>query len=151
MVAVTLEWFTRAPANMAGGARATEDFRLNWKADTVRAAILNAAPNKDTSEFWSNISASAVAGTNWPAVGVALTGKVIIVDDVANRSALDADDVNVAAVTLSGGTHLAIYKDTGVAGTSILLGFGPFDAVSGSQGGALTIAWNTVGILSFTV
>ncbi len=150
MVAVTVNWFTKAPANIVGGETAGESSTLDWYSDTVKVGLLNALPNQDTAEFWSDISATEVTGTNWAAGGVALGSKAIIVTAGTNVVALDAADVSVATVTVTGVTHLAVYKDTGTPATSPLLGYGTLASSSGSSGGTLAIAWAAAGILTFT-
>jgi len=150
MAAVTMEWFTSGPANIVGGETGGEAHTLDWITDTVKVALLNALPNKDTAEFWSDISSTEVTGTGWAAGGVALTSKAILRDNASNRIGLDAADVSVPTVTVTGVTHIAVYKDTGTAATSALLGFGTLDVTSGSSGGTLSIPWNTLGILTFT-
>jgi hypothetical protein len=150
MVAVTVNWFTKAPANIVGGETAGESSTLDWYTDTVKVALLNALPVQDTAEFWSDLSATEVTGTNWAAGGQSLASKAIIVTAGTNTVALDAADVSVATVTVAGVTHIAVYKDSGVAATSPLLGYGTLGATSGSSGGTLNIAWAAAGILTFT-
>ncbi len=148
MVAVTVSWFTKTLANVFGGETAAETIAVDWYTDTVRVALLNALPNQDTVEFWSDISATAVAGTNWAAAGVAITNKAIIVTAGTNVVALDGDDISVPSVTITGVTHVVVYKDTGVATTSPVLGLGVLAASSGASGGTLAITWNASGILT---
>lgn len=148
MANVTVDWFSNAAANIVGGTAAGDGHSLDWIDDTIKVALLNAVPDQDTAVMWSDISATEVTGTNWSAGGVALTGKTVSVDAATNTTALDAADVNVSAVTVAGVEALAIYKDSGTATTSILLGYGVPDATVGASGGDLTIPWASGGVLT---
>jgi hypothetical protein len=86
---------------------------IDWSVDTIKVALVDTASYTvaiDTDEFYSTIS-SAVVGTP-----ITLSGKT---------STLGVGDANDVSFTgLSGAPSieaLAIYKDTGVAGTSPLL------------------------------
>jgi hypothetical protein len=103
--------------------------------DTIKAALVTTAysPNLTTDEFYDDISANVVGtpqtlGTKTCALGV-----------------FDAADPTFPAVP-SGSTllGLAIYKDTGVPGTSPLLAL--LDTITGfplaTNGGDIQIVWD---------
>ncbi len=148
MVAVDIKWTTKALANAFGGETGAEAIAIDWITDTVRVACLNAPPAQDTVEFWSDLSATEVVGTNWAAGGQALASKAIIVTAGTNTVALDAADVSVASVTIAGVTHLAVYKDSGTPSTSPVLGYGILASTSGSSGGTFAITWSASGLLT---
>lgn len=88
---------------------------IDWSVDTIKVALVDTASYTvaiDTDEFYSTIS-SAVVGTP-----ITLSGKT---------STLGVGDANDVSFTgLSGAPSieaLAIYKDTGVAGTSPLIAY----------------------------
>jgi len=107
--------------------------------DTIKVALVTSAytPNLATDQFYSGIS-SNVIGTPQ-----ALASKT------TTAGTLKAANITFSAV--AGGStasYLAIYKDTGVAGTSPLLAL--FDTVAGfpfsTNGGDIVISWNASGI-----
>jgi hypothetical protein len=108
---------------------------INLSSDTIKAALVKTAytPNLATDEFYSTISANVVGtpqtlGTKSVTLGV-----------------FDAADATFSAVA-SGDTLLgvAIYKDTGVAGTSPLIAL--LDTITGfplaTNGGDIQIVWD---------
>jgi hypothetical protein len=108
---------------------------LNLSSDTIKAALVTTSytPNLATDEFYSTISANVVGtpqtlGTKTVALGV-----------------FDAADSTFSAV--AGGSTLlgvALYKDTGVAGTSPLIAL--LDTITGfplaTNGGDIQIVWD---------
>ena len=143
MVAVTMSWTTNGPAHLAKG-------DVDWENDTIKAALLNAVPDQDTTVYWDDISSTEVTGTNWSAGGQTLASASVGVNTSTNVTKLDAADVSVASVTVSGVEAIAIYKDTGTASTSPVLGIGDLGATGASSGGSLDITWNASGILTLT-
>lgn len=108
--------------------------QVDWIADTIKAALVSTAYTySDAHEFFSSASASVV-GT--PATLSAKT---------TTDGVFDADDLAYAALA-AGSTikALLIYKDTGVASTSPLLGY--LDAITGfpmaTSGGDVIIPWS---------
>lgn len=108
---------------------------FNLSADTIKIALVSSAytPNLATDQFWSTVSANLI-GTAQTLAGISIT------DGVFNSSA-----ATFAAVA-SGSTvkYFAVYKDTGVAGTSPLLVL-----IDTTTGVALPIATNG-GDITFT-
>ncbi len=149
MAAVSMKAFTSLAANAFGGETAGESSAVDWLSDTIKITLHSALPNQDTAEFWSDVSASEVVGTNWPTGGQTLGTKAILRDNATNTIGLDAGDVSVPSVTVSGVTHVVVRKDTGVAATSPLICYGILDAASGSSGGTLAIAFNAAGLVTF--
>ena len=157
-VAVTMKWFSRASQGSIGGEA--------WTAATMKVALLDTVPDQDTAEFWDDVSATEVTGTNWSAGGVTLAGKAVTFDAGTNTTTLDANDVSVASVDVSGvepmtavipnslwggktdQSAIVIYDDTGTPATSRLWAFGDLAETGVNQGGTLTIPWDTDGILT---
>jgi len=117
------------------------DSNLDPAVDTIKAALIKSAytPNLATHQFYSDISAD-VLNTPQALTSITTTG-----------GTLDAADVTFTSVT-SGDTasYVALYKDTGVAGTSPLLIL--FDSITGfplaTNGANITISWNATGIVT---
>lgn len=108
---------------------------FNLSTDTIKAALVKTAytPNLTTDEFYSTISANVVGTPQTLGAKTVLLG------------VFDAADVTFTAV--AGGNTLlgvAIYKDTGVAGTSPLIAL--LDTITGfplaTNGGDIQIVWD---------
>lgn len=109
--------FTYNPAKVSFGKA-----EINWPTDTVRAILLTDAytPNKDTDQYWSDISTHEFSGGSYPAGGISLTGKAMTQDNTNDRAIFDSDDVQFTGIT---GTfrYVALVQWTGVAATSRLI------------------------------
>jgi len=107
---------------------------INLVSDTIKVALLSDAYTYSAShEFLSDVSASAL-NTAQTLGTKTVTGGVF-----------DAADAVYTAVTAGANArYLAIYKDTGVAGTSPLIHF--VDTVTGlpmaTNGGDITVQWD---------
>lgn len=120
------------------GAEAVLNGDIDWDTDTIKVALLASSYAYNSAhDFYNDISASVV-GTPATLSGVTRTGGV-----------LDASDLLYAGLTGAEVGALAVYKDTGVAGTSPLLLF--IDDYAGlpftPDGSDLPIVWPTAGIL----
>ena len=108
---------------------------INLPADTVKVALVSSAyaPNPTADEFLSAIAANVLN-----------TAQTLGTKSVAG-GAFDASDVTFTAVA-AGSTvaGVAIYKDTGVAGTSPLIAW--IDEITGfplaTNGGDVQIVWD---------
>lgn len=150
-MAVTGNWYTNGPKAATTGAVFTSD--------TIKVALLGSGYsfNQDTHEFFSDVSASQIsAGAGYTAGGATLASKTVTVDAATNETRFDAADT--VWTVPSGNTLTAyfavIYKDTGTASTSPLLGYVNFGgAVTATASGAsatFTITWAATGILKIT-
>jgi hypothetical protein len=108
---------------------------INLSSDTIKAALVTTSytPNLSTDEFYSTISANVVGTPQ------TLASKTVTL------GVFDAADATFSAV--AGGSTLlgvALYKDTGVAGTSPLLAL--IDTITGfplaTNGGDIQIVWD---------
>ena len=107
---------------------------INLTSDTIKAALLSDAYTYSAShEFLSDVSAS-VLNTAQTLASKAVTGGVFDA----------ADSVYTAVTGGANARYLAIYKDTGVAGTSPLIHY--VDTVTGlpmaTNGGDITVQWD---------
>jgi hypothetical protein len=146
MAVATFEWFGKALINAFGGETAGETVAVDYLTDTMKIALLNALPNKDTAEFFSDVSATEVTGTNWATKGQTLASKTIVYTAGTDSLAFDAADVSVASVTVTGVTHLIIFKDTGTNSTSPVLWFATLDGPVSTSNGTLQIVFDSAGI-----
>ena len=113
-------WFGLGVENQWGSTAAE---RIDWINDTIKAAIINALPNQDTAQWWSDLSATEVSGTGYTAGGKVLTSKTLTYTASTNTTALGAADLTWSTVTFSNGRWVVLYKDTGTSTTSPLMGF----------------------------
>ncbi len=120
--------YTKAKERILTGA-------INFSTDTLKVALLKSgyAVAIDTHEFLSDLGASRISTDQ------TLSSKSVM------GGVFDAADVTFPAVT-AGDTAfaLAIYKDTGVAGTSPLIAY--YDQITGfpitTNGGNITPEWD---------
>lgn len=136
--------FNRARYEIARG-----DLRL--ATDTIKLRLCTSAlvPNTDTQRFWSDISTTELAtGGGYTAGGIALANKTFIQDDASDRGVFDSDDVIWASpTTFTGVRYAVLVKDTGIAGTSVLLAAYDFGADKAGLGAAFEVAAPATGWL----
>lgn len=103
-------------------------------------------PAPTTEDFLSDVSASIASG----APTETLASGAVTIDAGNSRVEIDFDDVTEPSITTTTDKFI-IYKDTGVAATSPLIGC--FDIVEGTLspiGGTLAISFNTEGLFSIS-
>lgn len=124
---------------------------LDLDTDTIKCALLTSSysPNIDTNVYWSDISANEVSGTGYSAGGAALSGKSVTVDNTGDKGVFDASDVTWGSSTITA-RFAALYKDTGVAGTSPIVCVFDFSTDKSSSSGNFIIQWNASGILTLS-
>lgn len=151
-MAVTTKWYG---AGAAGLLSATAARRVDWVGDTIKEALATSTytPNQDTHDFFDDIT-NEVVGTGYTAGGVTLAGKSAGYDAASNEVRLIANNA-VWGSTGSPATITAryaiIYKDTGSAATSPLLGYIDFGADEAVASGIFTVQHDaTSGVLKLT-
>lgn len=136
------------------GIQAVLNKEWDWNTDTIKLALAATAytPDPDAHDYWNDVSANEVTGTNWAAGGVTLSGCTVDVDATNNRVRLFATDVSVATVTLSDAKHAIIYCDTGGASsTDPLIAYITWDTALAPSAGTLAIDFDgTNGVLRIT-
>lgn len=118
------------------GRQAFGDGDISWSSDNIKTILIDVADytvNLATDEFLSIIPAGARV-----AVSSNLTGKANV------AGVMDAGDVTFSAVTGDESEAIVIYQDSGVEGTSILIGY--IDTATGlpvtPNGGDIVITWD---------
>jgi hypothetical protein len=126
----------------------------DWASDTIKVALTSSAytPNQDTHEWYSDLTSELATANGYTAGGVTLTSKTVTYDAATNQIRLDAADTVWTATTGNQITarRAVIYKWTGVAGTSPLLGWVDFGLDVTATSDAFTITWDATGILRLT-
>lgn len=118
---------------------------IDFDADTIKVALTTSAytPNIDTHDFFNDIT-NEVSGTGYTAGGITLAGKTVNLDTAGDFAYLNANPVTWTTATFT--TRYGIlYKDTGSAATSPLIGYIDFGADQVSSGGDFTINWASAG------
>ena len=101
---------------------------LDWVNDTIKIALFPAAYTADlvAHEFWEDISASEVTGTNYTAGGQALASKAVNRDDPNTEVEVTSANTTFSTLTVTGIVKWVTYKDTGDPATSFLIETGSF-------------------------
>ncbi|HEX7246420.1 MAG TPA: hypothetical protein VF245_12745 [Solirubrobacterales bacterium] len=139
-MATTAKWYGQALVGQFGGTAAR---RVDWAADTIKIALVKAAytPDQDKHDFWDDVSANEVEGTNYTKGGKELTEKTVTYDEASNTVRLKAKTVEWKEVTVEY-RYAVIYKDTGVAGTSPVLGYLDTGATQKITAGLVKVEWD---------
>lgn len=146
-MAITGLWYGSA---VLGQFSATPARRVDWVTDTIKVALLGTGyvPNQDTHVFFSDANANEITGTGYTAGGVALATKSTFYNAATNTTRLIADNAVWGPGASLTARYAAIYKDTGVATTSPLLGYVDFGGVQTVSSGTFTLQWDaTDGVL----
>lgn len=145
-MAVSASWYTNGPKNCVNG---TVDWDDN-STTTIKCALCTSSyvPNQDTHEFFSSVT-NQVVGTGYTAGGAAVSTRTVAADATTNETRLDGADVSWANSTITA-RFAVVYKDTGTASTSPLLGWVDFGADVSSSSGTFSITWDATGILKIT-
>lgn len=123
---------------------------VNWGSDTIKVALATATytPDQDAHDFFNDVT-NEVTGTGYTAGGATLASKTSTYTSGTNTQSLDAADVTWSASTISARWAI-IYKSTGTASTSALIGYVDLDGTISSTAGNFTLTWDTAGILTLS-
>ena len=122
-----------------------------WGTDDTYLALASSSysPNVDTHDFWNDVVANEVTGTNWAANGQQADGETLSLVTASDRVEFDLTDESTASVTLSDGKHLIVYTRTpGTDATRELIGFVTMDVALAPAGGTLLLDFSANGFVS---
>lgn len=142
----TGKWFGLALAGQYG---ATAGNRVDWVGDTIKVALTTSTftPNQDTHDFFNDVT-NEVSGGGY--AQVTLTGKSVTYDTTTNETRL-ISSLNPSWTSASFTARWAIiFKDTGTAATSPLLGYVDFGGDETVSSGTFTLTWDATGVLKIT-
>ncbi len=124
------------------------DGEIDLDANTIKVALCTSSytPNIDH-DFFDDIT-NEVSGTGYTAGGATLGTKAITDDDSGDKAYFDAADVTWSTSTITA-RYAIVYKDTGTASTSPLIGYIDFGEDKESSGADFVIQWHANGIVSF--
>lgn len=124
--------------------------KINFSSDTIKVALVTStySPSIDNHDFFNDIT-NEVVGTGYTAGGATLASKTVTQDNTNDKAVFDAADVTwtTSSITARGAI---LYKSTGVASTSPLIGYIDFGADKTSDGGTFQITINTSGLLTIS-
>jgi len=143
-MAVSAKWFGKTILNQFGSAP------INWTADTIKVALCTSSftPDQDVMDFFDDVT-NEITGTGYTAGGTTLTTPTKTYTGATNVIKLDADDAVWTTATLTA-RYAVIYKDTGTASTSPIMGYVDFGADVSSTAASFTIVWDAAGIFTIT-
>ena len=142
-MAVTAFVFNAAKKKLMEGA-------FNMTTDTMKVALTTSSwvPNIDTMDFFDDVT-NEVSSAGYTAGGATLGTKSITVDTANDLAYFDAADTTWSGVTFTY-RYLVLYKSTGTAGTSPLLGYIDFGVDRSNSADTAYIQWATTGIFKIS-
>lgn len=124
---------------------------VDFDADDIRVALVDntTAPAAATHDYWSDLQANEVSGTNYTAGGYALTSTLT---ESGGTVTWDADDATWAqsGAGFSDAYWGIIYKYNATAANAPLIAYVELGGPKGNTGGSLTISWAGTGIGTLT-
>jgi hypothetical protein len=131
--------------------------RFNSNTEDLTAATIKCAlvtnsyvPNQNTDDFWNDVSANEVSGTNYSAGGNTLATPTVTLSG-AGLVTVDASDPaawSQSGTGFSNARYAVIYVSTGVSSTSDLIGYASFGSDVGNVSGDLTVTVNASGLFT---
>ena len=118
--------------------------------DTIKVALLTSTytPDIDTHENYDDLTNEvSESGTGYTAGGKTIINPAVTVDITDDKGVFDGDDLTWADSSITA-RYAVIYKDTGVASTSKLIGYIDFGADEISDSGDFVIQWADEGIVN---
>ncbi len=118
--------------------------------DTIKIALVTSGYtfNPDTHDFFDDIT-NEVVGSGYTAGGATLGSQTYTLDTTDNESVFDGADVSWATSSITA-RGAVIYKSTGTASTSPLIGFIDFSTDRVSDGGTFQITFAAEGIVNIS-
>jgi hypothetical protein len=115
---------------------------VDFDTDTINVALITSAvaPDEDSHQFFDDLNANEVSGTNYVAGGETVTNMAVTL--LAGTVTVGGDDV--AWLQNAGGFNNAryavVYKDTGLASTSPIIAHSDLGGDKGNVDGKLTLS-----------
>lgn len=90
--------------------------------DTIKIALLTPTHSIDidTQDYWDDVSANEITDGNYSAGGQTVSFTVTE-EDANDRGVIDAPDITFTLTGPVTSRYAVLYKDTGVAGTSVII------------------------------
>jgi len=104
-------------------------------------------PDIDAHQFWTDVSGSEVTGSGYTAGGADLANASATVDNTNDLAYVDADDSSWTSATMTDLRYAVIYRNTGDAATSPLVGYVNFGSNKSLTDGTFTLNFSTAGVV----
>ena len=137
---------------MLGLVSTTAARRVDWTGDTIKVALATSSytPDQDAHDFYDDLTNEVANGSGYTTGGATLGSKSTSYDSASNETRLIAAASSWTTASFTA-RYAVVYKDTGVAGTSPLLGYVDFGGDETVSSGTFTITWDaTSGVLKIT-
>ena len=120
---------------------------VDWLVDTIKVSLHTSTltPSPDTHTYFSDLT-NEVSGTGYTAGGATLGTKTLTQDNTNDRGVADAADTTWSASTVTA-RYAAVYKSTGTASTSPVIGIIDFGADKSSSATDFVIQYHASGIV----
>jgi hypothetical protein len=145
LAAVTAALYGTPTKNREDG---TANGQVSWKTggDTFKTSLhtVSYAYNQDTDAFFSTPT-NEITGTGYTAGGTTLGSLASSYDSTSDQARFDAADATWASSTLTARVAV-VYKSTGTASTSPLIGYVDFGANVSTTSDTLTITWDSTSV-----
>lgn len=121
---------------------------IDFASDTIKVMLVTSSYTPaDAHDFINDVSSNEVSGAGYTSGGATLSGLAVTQDDTDDEGVFDANDVSWTTATITA-RGAVIYKDSGSAATSPIVGYIDFTTDRTSTAGTFTITWNAEGILN---
>lgn len=149
-MAVTGKLFAKFPQSALGGPSAGSGTAIDILDDTIKVSVHTStyAVSQATHDFYDDVT-NEVTSSGYTAGGTTLSNKTYSSSSLVTTFD-DTADVVWTGVTFTA-RYAVLYKSTGTASTSPLIGYLDFGADQSPAGVNFTIAWNASGIFTWTV
>lgn len=129
-------------ANAFGGEAGGDTFAIDWLSDTIKVALATTTyvPDQDTHETFADVTNELTTANGYTAGGATLGTKTTTYVGASNKTVHDAAD---PTWTAAGGSlvfrYAIVYKSTGTAATSPLIGYLDFGTQTITDTNTVTI------------
>jgi len=133
------------------GYDASTKINLASGGDTIKLALLadTYTPDRDTHEFFDDVSGDEIAGTGYTAGGATIGTQTYTQDNPLDSAVFDGDAVEWTSSTITA-RYGVIYKDTGTPSTSPLIQLIDFGANQSTSGSTFRITPSANGYFRVT-
>lgn len=125
---------------------------LDLANDTIKLAAVTSSytPDIDTHDYWNDVSTYESSGTGYTAGGATVGSKTLAVVTASDLVKFDGADVTWTISSAFSARYLVLYKSTGTASTSPLIGYFDLASTYSLASGTFTLTFNSSGILTIT-
>jgi hypothetical protein len=122
---------------------AGESNAIDWLSDTIKLALTTSSYTPSAAHDFFNDVTNEISGTGYTAGGVTLGTKTRT--NVSTTAVLDAADAQWTTATITNARYGVLYKSTGTASTSPILGIYDFGSDQSVSGGTFTVQFSANG------